>query len=425
MQDVGHRWAGVGAVMLAALVIRLGVAAWVDRTVAATPGRICLIPGDAEGYWELGRRLARGEEYALYEPPRRVLRMPGLPLLLAASQRIWGESVWPARCLLATIGALACGLVYWLGGELANRSVGWWAAAATACSPALAVFSPLLLTETPFATAMLASLIAWAKLWTPAERCRPGTALAAGGLSAVATYLRPTWLPIAPLAAVWLIARAPRHRGAWCEGLLAVGILGAALFPWAWRNHGVTGHWVATTLWVGPSLYDGLRPGANGDSDMRFFDEDRLLDRMSEYEMDQEYRRRAWAFVAAEPFTAVRLAGRKALRYWSVIPNADQFRHPWIIAGLAATTLSLYFGAVWGLIGQRKNVRLCVMTTFPVLFFAAVHMVFVGSIRYRLPAEYPLWILAAAGFHDVWQRWRTWTAGRTLGDPELSPRTGG
>lgn len=400
-----HRWAGVGLVLLLALTIRLGIAAWVDRTVAATPGRICLIPGDAEGYWELGRRLARGEEYALYDPPRRVMRMPGFPLLLAACQRVWGdESLWPTRCVLAVVGTIACGLVYWLGCELVNPSVGWWASLATACSPALAGFSPLLLTETPFAAAMVASLIPWGRLWTAQERCRPWTALSAGVLSAVATYLRPTWLPVAPAAAGLLVLLRPRHASRWCEALLVLGSLTAALFPWVWRNHQVTGHWVITTLWVGPSLYDGLRPGAQGDSDMRFFEADRLLDQMSEYEMDREYRRRAWAFVASEPWSAFTLAGQKALRYWSIIPNAPQFQNVWLACGLALTTVPLYVGALLGLITHRNNWRLCVLTAGPVLFFAAVHLVFVGSIRYRLPAEYVLWILAASGLVAWWQR---------------------
>lgn len=411
-----HRWAGVGFVLLIALTIRLGIAVWVDRTVAATPGRICLIPGDAEGYWELGRRLARGEEYALYDPPRRVMRMPGFPLLLAACQRVWGaESLWPTRCVLAGVGTLACGLVYWLGCELASPRAGWWASLATACSPALAGLTPLLLTETPFAAAMIASLIPWARLWTEQEGCRPWTALSAGVLAALATYLRPTWLPVAPAYAVLLVLLKPRRAARWCEALLVLSGLTAALFPWAWRNYHVTGHWVITTLWVGPSLYDGLRPGANGDSDMRFFEADRLLDQMSEYEMDREYRRRAWAFVAAEPWATCILAAKKALRYWSIIPNAPQLQNVWLACGLALTTVPLYVGAVLGLFAHGNNWRLCVLTAGPVLFFAAVHMVFVGSIRYRLPAEYVLWILAVSGFLALWQR------GRGLGRQTAAP----
>jgi hypothetical protein len=43
-------------------------------------------------------------------------------------------------------------------------------------------------------------------------------------------------------------------------------------------------------------------------------------------------------------------------------------------------------------------------TLGPVLFFAALHAVFVGSQRYRLPAEYPLAVLAAAGWLEILRR---------------------
>ena len=41
----------------------------------------------------------------------------------------------------------------------------------------------------------------------------------------------------------------------------------------------------------------------------------------------------------------------------------------------------------------------------PFLQFLLVHMVFVGSIRYRLPLEFPLSILAAHGLVGLRQRW--------------------
>jgi 4-amino-4-deoxy-L-arabinose transferase-like glycosyltransferase len=401
-----QHWAAVLTVIAVAMVVRLAAAAWVELAVAATPGRVCLIPGDADGYWELGRKIARGEDYDLYDPPRRVMRMPGFPLLLAGCRLAFGDAIWPARCVLALVGVLACGLVYWLGCELVDPHVGLLSAAAVAVAPALVAFSPLLLSETAFAAALVASLIPWARLLRcELAQCRWQLALMAGLLCALATYLRPTWLPIAPLLAMVLVVAGRGRPARWAEAVIVVAALAVALAPWAWRNHNATDHWIVTTLWVGPSLYDGLNPQATGDSDMTFFERDALLHHMSEYEMDREYRRRAWAFVAAEPGKTARLALAKALRYWSLVPNAAQFQSPLIAAGLAAATLPMYALALGGLVIHRPQWRLWLLAAGPILFFAAVHMLFVGSIRYRLPGEYSLWILAAAGLVGLWRRW--------------------
>jgi hypothetical protein len=179
------------------------------------------------------------------------------------------------------------------------------------------------------------------------------------------------------------------------------------LAPWAVRNYGVTdGRFVVTTLWVGASLYDGLNPEAGGDSDMAFFDRDRVLDRMSEYDMDRHYRRKAWEFVSENPGRTAELAMWKLARYWSPWPNAEQFQRPWMIVTAAACWVFVFVPALAGLWLMRRRFLVLLMTAGPVLYFAAIHSVFVGSIRYRLPAEYPLAVLAAVGWVAGWRYFR-------------------
>jgi hypothetical protein len=45
-----------------------------------------------------------------------------------------------------------------------------------------------------------------------------------------------------------------------------------------------------------------------------------------------------------------------------------------------------------------------VLTVGPVLYFAAIHAVFVGSVRYRLPAEYALLVVTAIGLNWLLER---------------------
>lgn len=398
-----------------ALAVRLVAAVVVDRIVSATPGRLCLIEGDASGYWELGRRLARGKDYSLYEPPRRILRMPGFPILIAACQLTFGDRVFPVRCVLAVIGTLACGGVYVLGRNLLDDQVGRWALIAVSLSPPLVAFTPLLLTETTFAAALVISLIPLLSLVqsTPHttasagldSRVRWPAACAAGVGLAVAVLIRPTWLPAALVASAAIVIAGRWQRARWLEGAILLLACAVCLAPWTYRNYLVSGHVIPTTLWVGASLYDGLNPQATGDSDMTFFDQENLLATLSEYDVDREYRRRAWAFVREQPGRTLELAVVKGMRYWSPWPNAAQFERPLLQWGLLFSTLPLYLGAVLGVLIHRRDWRVFAFTCLPALFFCAVHLLFVGSIRYRLPADYLLWIAAAAGAQGVVRWW--------------------
>jgi len=315
-----------------------------------------------------------------------------------------GSFLW-TRILLAGVGAAACGLVFYLGRELFDKQTGLTAACFTAISPVMTGFSVVILSETLFAACLLASLLVLAKLintkFQPDQRNRAILlSLGAGVTIAAACYVRPSWLAVGPIFAVLYPLMADNRKQAALRSLLVLSGLGLALFPWAYRNQKISGHWIATTLWVGPSLYDGLNPRAIGDSDMSFFENDRALERMTEFEVDRFYRRKAWQFVAENPGRALQLALLKLVRFWKPWPNAAQF-HGW----LNRTAVLVFFIPVMLLavrgcwICRRQFWPVC-LTLGPVLYFAAIHTLFVASLRYRLPAEYPLCVLSAVGLQS-------------------------
>lgn len=395
------------AILAVAFVLRLVTAVGLQRHLDHGSGEVCLIPGDADGYWQLAGKIAAGEDFAIYQPPRYVMRMPGFPLLLALPRLIFGDNRLAARIWLAVIGTSACGLTYLLGKELCDSTVGLWAATITAVSPVLTIFSVLLLSETPFAAAMTASLVVLVRLHRSLNQPAQHRELLAAGLSglliAIATYMRPTWLLVAPLSAGLMLPGNERLRRLRAAAMVCVACY-AALLPWGLRNLKITGHWTVTTFWVGPSLYDGLNPAANGDSNMAFFDEENLLGRMSEYEMDREYRRRAWQYARENPGRAWQLVLIKLSRYWMPWPNAAQFQLPWMQAVVAASFLMILFPAIYGTWHARRRPDILIATWGPMLYFAAVHMLFVGSIRYRLPAEYAFAVLSGIGVTELFRR---------------------
>ena len=389
------------AIILAgSFALRAVAAVAVQKVVDRTPGRLCLISGDADGYWQLGRKLARGDEYSVYEPPRRVLRVPGFPFLLSLGIRAFGERPFWIRLLLAAVGTIACGLTYRLAGLLFDHRTAVVAGIIAAVHPAFIGFSVLFLSETLFAVALLASLIALAHLVRAegqglTDASKVWWAFVSGLLIGVATLVRPTWLLIGPgFVALYVLLSARRIQAAVHGAVLMAG-LALCLAPWTIRNATVTGHFIPTTLWVGASLYDGLNPQATGASDMRFVEDDGIYQQMSEYDADQFYRRKAIEFVRERPLRSLELAVIKLWRFWNPVPNAQQFGRWEIAAVVALGAIPLIGLAVWGGIVVRHNYWSWLIPAAPVLYFSLVHMVFVGSVRYRLPVEYPLAALAA------------------------------
>jgi len=417
-----------------ALGLRVAAALAVDHWAEARGERF-LFP-DSEGYWILAGKLAAGEPYAYgLGNPRHVMRTPGYPLLLAAGIKLFGDSLLAARLAGAVLGTAACLLVYPLARRLVGHSSAVVGVGLAAVDPYFVLFSVLLLSETLFAAAVLVSLYALARVLDhpipraapqdagaqsaaatmaaphslqPARRTRLiGSLLwpaAAGLLAGAATLVRPSWLLFCPLLLVGWSALT-RRRSAVVRSLIALMFLTLSLVPWAWRNWRATGHFVPLTLWVGASLYDGLHPGATGASDMRFL-EQAPWKTMHEFTQDRELRREAWDFVRSHPAEALRLAGVKLLRFWSPWPNAPSMDAWPIRAASLLWAAALAAAVLYGLGACRRQPTALLLLAAPVLYLCAIHLVFVGSIRYRIPGMYPLLGLAGLGLVMFFQHAR-------------------
>jgi len=211
--------------------------------------------------------------------------------------------------------------------------------------------------------------------------------------------MRPTWLLVGPGIAILLLlfGRRPARSTLFVAFLVCLG-LAATLLPWTIRNMLITGHLVSTTLWVGPSLYDGINPHANGDSDMRFFDDENLMSSMSEYDMNYTYKKRAWEYAGRSPRSRGLVGFHQAVavlepstKLGTIQQGVDSSHR---LAVVCTANVVLNRGAWF----SRHNLWLLILTAAPIFYFAGLHLLFVGSLRYRLPAEYPLAVLAAVGF---------------------------
>jgi hypothetical protein len=415
------------AILFVALALRLAAGMWWQQRL---PAGQKFGFGDSEGYWELGRSVARGQPFAYGPDHLQIFRTPGYPAVLAPlfwlreePPVLWGRAV---SAMLSTAAVAAVAALAWL---LFDQRVALLAAGIAAVYPEAIALGAFVLSEAPFTPLMMLQLICWTLAWRADKSRWIATWSLTGGIAAgLATLMRPSWLLFVPFAGLigvltTLIRRnatmgaassvraAERYRGLRRHGLITGVMLAglcATMLPWWIRNYSIAGRFVPTTLQVGASLYDGISPTATGASDMRFVAafvaEQRAADAqpnaktrgLFEDRLDRRIHDAALAWARQHPREVLQLAGRKFLRIWSFVPNASEFQSRWLRLILAVTytpVIVLALVGVWRYAMRDWPYLLCIL---PAVYLTCLHVLFVSSIRYRQPAMLPLIVLAAA-----------------------------
>jgi 4-amino-4-deoxy-L-arabinose transferase-like glycosyltransferase len=390
------------AILALALTVRLAAGAWWQ---ARLPADQQFYFGDSLSYWLLGQAIERGEPYQYLSPDARVFRAPGYPLMLAALFRIAGDDapVMAARALSAVLGTLAVAVIGWWTTQLfdprAGRLAGWIAA----FYPGGVSLSAFVLSEAPFCPFMLIELALWGLAWRATFARHALTLAACAGIAgAMATLIRPSWLLFTPLALVVGLAIDCQRGRQLLLGVAIAASFVACMLPWWIRNGNVTGHFVATTLQVGASLYDGLNPQADGGSNMAVVEPIAAAERAAvgvddnfEYRLDRRLTRAALDWAADHPARVAQLALIKLVRLWNIWPNEPSLRSwPLRVVVLVSYTplVCLGLAGAWRFTPRGWPY---VLAWLPAIYFTLLHLVFVSSIRYREPAMLALIVLAA------------------------------
>jgi hypothetical protein len=106
-------------------------------------------------------------------------------------------------------------------------------------------------------------------------------------------------------------------------------------------------------------------------------------------------------FIRRQPLRAAQLAVAKAARTWSPVPLSQEYGGwKYAVVGLLYS-LPLDVLVVIGLFrrapgGGPLSRSAKAFLLIPAIYFTAVHMLSVGSLRYRIPVEPPMAVLAAS-----------------------------
>ncbi len=402
---------------LGALLLRGGYGAY---QLAASGAAELTFP-DEQQYWLMSRQLRAGEPLA-DELGFHATRMPLYPGWLAMFPDSPAGLIG-ARAIQWIIGALVAPLVALLGARAVDGRVGLAAGVMAAADPSLVGVSSLLLTEAVFVTV----LAAWWWVSWPLVRSNssggfrqsaalggakagsPGTSLLcwvwSGALAGLCVYLRPSSAGLVAAWAVLLAVRQGLGRGrTWVGAAAGLAIVVLSLVPWAARNYRITGHWCWLTTRGGISLYDGVGPQATGASDLAAIKNMPGVAGLDEAAWDRWFSQASWDAIRSDPWRMVRLAGVKLARTWSPFLHAEELSSPGIRAVFAVWWIGLYGLAIAGAARLRDRPVVVVGLLMPALYLAALHSVYVGSVRYRVGAVPALAVLAGVGIVGLVRR---------------------
>ncbi|MEQ1828100.1 MAG: hypothetical protein ABL921_19225, partial [Pirellula sp.] len=455
------RTIAVGCILIVALgfLIRiLAAIAWHSSIQSETFLRF----GDSDTYWYLAKTVSHGEAYQYGSPNSQIFRAPLYPMFLAPAASLLpdGEryswwSVLLARFCGCTLGAVCIALIVLCGkrtitfvlGPLdqptpfdqASRHLRTYANEIGLAGGMLAMLYPgaigmsvFILSEALFCPLLILCLIATQlslrdRIAQNRIRSRRWMFFA-GGLSGLCCLVRPSWSLWPAFFFPYLIlemrssqAADPRakQKMEWSVHcfLFCIGIC-TAMSPWWIRNYVVTGKFVPTTLQVGASLYDGWHPGASGSSDenMEFVnafaveqsneDDAKLnagkpLESTYEYRLNRRLQNAAIAWALENPSDAGKLGLVKLAKTWSPLPVAREIGGAWVRWMEAVGYSVIVILAAVGLWATRRSPGAW-LTAMPCLYFAILHMFFIGSVRYRQPAVLVLCSMAGIGLVALW-----------------------
>jgi 4-amino-4-deoxy-L-arabinose transferase-like glycosyltransferase len=345
---------------------------------------------DAIGYRQVGQHLwSTGSLGMPYW-------MPLYPALVGLTGAGWSQLTFDIG-----LSTIAVWLIYSLVEEVfADETAALLAALMTAIYPYFIFYSVVGLTESLFIALLLGAFLCWYR----------GAFTVAAILVVLSILTRPSIEPLAPVLILYFAAvihRLPiaiviRHLFVY----LAVYI--SLMAPWWLHNYRDYGTFVRLNLASGFVFYSGNNPlnqtggGINGQD----FDEKAFTDIADPVARDRALWNAGAAYVAEHPQRFLELAVLKFLRFWRLWPYVQGYATlPYVLASLASFVpiliLTVFYLAIWG---WRDRVRIAPVLAWGV-YLTLVHMIFIGSLRYRLPLE-PFMIMFAAIAVMRIDRWR-------------------
>jgi 4-amino-4-deoxy-L-arabinose transferase-like glycosyltransferase len=349
------------------------------------------VGGDATLYDELARSLlaGRGLEHSGHQTG---IVGPGYPAFVALMYATSGGSLFAVQIAQAFAGGASAGLAGLIARRIGGTTAGLAAGAAVAVYPQLVLWTQELLTETVFTALSLLAL--W--LLVEASVLRRLWLFAAAGIAiGVATLTRTETAAFAPAAAVYALAL---HRGrfGWAAAALMIVLPLVLVGPWVARNAATVGVATLSTesgsvLWLGYSPH-----AAEGHRDGYVYGEPLpgpVPESPTEAESYAIYMHAVADELRARPFAPLALLPAKA---WNMFRPAFGGSRALTLLAVGGSWIGLVALAAYGAFAGRPRREIGYVYLYAAAV-AALHLLTIAEIRYRMPIEAALAVPAGIG----------------------------
>lgn len=356
--------------------------------------------GDESAYAGMALRLVEGMGFVDNRGNSTSILGPAVPLLIAIPTALLGPQIAIIRVFMCLIEALLVPVCYLLARSVGgSRNLGLTAATIAVFFPTWVVPSGAVMTDMP------AAVLIGFMVWLLVEGLRRESLLwiaGSGFVWGVAILTRAVSLSYAPAIILWLLLVMPNLKMRFAA--IATIMISAAVVvaPWSIRNTYVHGTFVLTSTQGGSEFNKGNNPMATGilAYDHAYFSEN-LQQRYPRERYPNEARRSslyqadALDFISKNPGRFIELCFIRFTELWKLYSPRVPITSSLAVIGSFGVALPFFVIQAVRRGWQRRPEMLLLLI---IVCHTAVHVVYTSIVRYRVPIEPFVIIMAIQGF---------------------------
>ncbi|MCM8767770.1 MAG: glycosyltransferase family 39 protein [Candidatus Omnitrophica bacterium] len=299
------------------------------------------------------------------------------------------------RIFQSLISTFSVYFIYLIGKKIFDEKVGIVSAFISSFYPFFIFYNGFLLTETLFV--FLTVLSIFYLIMTNTEKNGKfsffsGVFLGLGGLT------RPILQLYLPFSILHILYFKENLKLKFRKIIFLVVGFCLTLSPWIIRNYRIFHKFIPGTTMGGWVFWEGNNPYSDG-GPCPYFPEGIL--EIDEIERDKILYKMAFKTIKENPKRFFYLLKNKFKRFWNIVPNAPEFEKKFLYRFISVFSFGIMMPFfIIGFFFSLKNKKAQFLHSL-IILFTIFHIVFLASIRYRLPLEPFYIILSIYGFLEL------------------------